>query len=412
MAHVPWPSTIGRKVPGSGPRESRICLLAEAPGSDEEDLGVPLVGQAGKFLFDGDASSPWPGLTRLGLGRDVVRLENVLERRPPDNDLTTVSLESMAKARVDVRERLGRMPNLELLVPMGNCALNAILDTPLKRKKKRSGVHERGYTYEWVWPHTISAWRGSVNPMEIGGRPVTVIPLLHPAAFLYGDGGNFQAWRGDWLKIRRAYEDGIEISPKLNTIIGPTWDQVRRFEQLVQHTWHWQGDDALLVLDIETVGEIIDCIGFCVDGETTLTLPLLPQLWPGGKTDASRAWQVVERLVKHPIPKGTWWGYYDVYRLERQKGWRVRKWWWDGFNLHHLFDPADEHSLAYCASRDLDFFYWKHIGKTEQYDKETKKDWRARHTYCGYDAGAEWHLIIQYIQRARRGWEATWVNVA
>lgn len=409
---TPFRGTIGSRVPGAGPLDAKIAFVAEAPGSEEEDLGVPLIGKSGQFLFDGLAASPWPGVTRMGLGRDVVRLENVIETRPPDNDLDVVSLASMEKGHASLQERLSptSMPNLELVVPMGNCALNALLRSPLKQRKKRAGGHE------WKWPHTISAWRGSVNKIEVAGREVTMIPTFHPAYFLYGEGANFQAWRADWIKIKRAYEEGIEISPKLNTIVAPSWKQIEIFDKLIQHSWHREGKQALLALDIETVGPIIDCVGFCVDGETTLTLPLLPQLWPCGNTDVRRAWGYFQRWMEHDIPKGTWFGYYDIWRILRQKGWAVKRWWWDGFNLHHLFDPADDHSLAYAASRELDVPFWKHIGKEEA--KKTsaavvkKRDWKERHRYCGFDVGYTFHIIRKLQAKLQKPWEKTWRLIA
>lgn len=411
MPHTPWKGRIGRRVPGSGPRDARVVLLAEAPGAEEEERGVPLIGASGSFLFDATVSHGpqvsrhvWPGIAALGLGRDVVRCENVLEVRPLDNELDTVSLASMRKWQEECRKRLEALPEMSLLVPMGNCALNTVLGSPLTQRKKKAGGAE------WVWPQTISAWRGSVNPVEIGGRSVTMIPTFHPAFFLYGGTANFAAWRGDWARIAGAARDGIEVWPKLQTIVGPTWRQVELFEKLVQHTWHREGKEALLTLDIETVGPLIDCIGFCVDGETTLTLPLLPQLWPGGKADVKQAWEVVRRLVQHDIPKGTHWGYYDVFRLERQKGWRVRRWSWDSYNLHHLLDPADEHRLAYCASRDLQVPYWKHLGKEDKrgIDRELKADWAKRHDYNGRDVGYTWHLIREYQHQLTGSWRGLW----
>lgn len=414
MAHTPFKGTVGRRVQGAGPREAEVVILAEAPGENEEKQGAPLVGASGQFLFGEDTrgveSHIWPGIAELGLGRDVVRLENVLEVRPLDNDLDTISLAAMRKWQEDCLRRLGpeHLPNLKYVIPLGNPALNTILRSPLRLAKKRGGGAE------WKWPQTISAWRGSVNEVELGGRKVTMIPTFHPAHFLYGGGMNFQAWRADWIRIGKAAREGIEVWPRLTTIVGPTWREIELFGKLIQHTWHREGKGALLAFDIETIGPIIDCVGFCVDGETTLTIPLLPQLWAGGKADVKRAWDVVRSWIEHDIPKGTWWGYYDVYRLERQKGWKVKRWWWDGYNLHNMYDPADEHSLSYCASRDLQLPYWKHWGKAERRgpDRALRADWRRRHEYNGYDVGATWQLIRLYQAQLTQGWGPLWQGFA
>ena len=405
---------MGRRVPGAGPQTARVVLVGEAPGEHEEREGVPFVGASGEFLFhatrqgrqDVDALV-WPGLTRLGLGRDRVRLENVIEVRPPENDLDAVSLAAMRQARASLRRRIAAL-DATVVVPLGNCALNALLETPLTQRKRRGGGAS------WKWPATISTWRGSVNPIMVEGRAVTMIPTFHPAAFLWRDGQNFQAWRSDWAKIVAAGEEGATITPTLTHHIGPTWETLTRFERLVQHTWHRQGAAALLAVDIETIGPMIDCIGFCVDGETTVTIPLLPSLWPGKHADVRKAWGVAERLLRHPIPKGTWWGYYDLFRLERQRGIRVRNWRWDGYNLHHLLDPADEHSLAYVTSRLLRVPFWKHEStgdKKKAVSKALQRDWRMRHTYNGKDVGYTWHDIRILAAQVAGEWEPPWAMI-
>ena len=143
-----------------------------------------------------------------------------------------------------------------------------------------------------------------------------------------------------------------------------------------------------------------------------MTVPLLPQLCTAGPT-ARDHWRLVERLLAHPIPKGTHWGFYDIYRLERQKGLKVRKWRWDSYLLHHLFDPADEHRLAYCASIDLDYRYWKHESKWDRkaLSKELKANWHMRHRYRGIDVGTTWHEIAVGKQKVMGAWEPTWLDL-
>lgn len=66
-------------VPGHGNPDADIAFVAEAPGVEEDRLGEPLVGPAGKRLDR--------HLTALGLTRDMVWLDNTVHCRPPDNDL-------------------------------------------------------------------------------------------------------------------------------------------------------------------------------------------------------------------------------------------------------------------------------------------------------------------------------------
>lgn len=60
-----------------GNPNSRIFVIGEAPGADEDKRGVPFVGRAGK-LFNNI-------LTACGLTRDDIYIANILKCRPPGN---------------------------------------------------------------------------------------------------------------------------------------------------------------------------------------------------------------------------------------------------------------------------------------------------------------------------------------
>ena len=66
-------------VPGHGDPDADIAFVAEAPGSEEDRVGEPLVGPAGK-RFDRQ-------LAAAGLDRADVWLDNTVHCRPPDNNL-------------------------------------------------------------------------------------------------------------------------------------------------------------------------------------------------------------------------------------------------------------------------------------------------------------------------------------
>lgn len=67
-----------RVVFSDGPRDSRLMVVGEAPGANEDRTGVPFVGAAGKYL---DLL-----LATIGLSREEsVYIANVLKCRPPGN---------------------------------------------------------------------------------------------------------------------------------------------------------------------------------------------------------------------------------------------------------------------------------------------------------------------------------------
>lgn len=64
-------------VPGNGSCRSAIMFVGEAPGKDEDILGEPFVGRAGKLLDE--------TLSELGIERSSVFVTNICLCRPPNN---------------------------------------------------------------------------------------------------------------------------------------------------------------------------------------------------------------------------------------------------------------------------------------------------------------------------------------
>lgn len=64
-------------VPGAGSFNAQIMFIGEAPGRKEDELGVPFVGAAGKFLDE--------MLGIIKLKREDVYIANTVKCRPPAN---------------------------------------------------------------------------------------------------------------------------------------------------------------------------------------------------------------------------------------------------------------------------------------------------------------------------------------
>ena len=56
-----------------------VMILGEAPGAEEEKVGLPFVGKSGKFLMQ--------ELETVGFTRNCLYISNVFWERPPDNDV-------------------------------------------------------------------------------------------------------------------------------------------------------------------------------------------------------------------------------------------------------------------------------------------------------------------------------------
>ena len=80
---------------GSGNADAELMFVGEAPGANEDRLGLPFVGQAGKLLDK--------LLNEIGLERSDVWVCNVLKCRPPAT--ATRSRTRSSRATVTSRAR-------------------------------------------------------------------------------------------------------------------------------------------------------------------------------------------------------------------------------------------------------------------------------------------------------------------
>lgn len=116
---------------GVGDRHAEWLIVGEAPGADEDRLGEPFVGQAGKLL---DAM-----LAAIGLKRgENVYIANVLKSRPPKN--RDPSPEEVA-ACLPYLERQIELIQPKLMLALGRFAAQSLLVTDTAISRLRGVVH-------------------------------------------------------------------------------------------------------------------------------------------------------------------------------------------------------------------------------------------------------------------------------
>jgi DNA polymerase len=138
---------------GAGNADADLMFVGEAPGANEDRLGLPFVGQAGALLER--------LLGEIGLRRDDVFIANVLKCRPPGNR------DPLPQEIDNCQEYLFRQ--LELVRPKVVCTLGNFA-TKLLRADPSTG---------------ITRLHGRDEERVIGPLAVRLLPLLHPAAALY-----------------------------------------------------------------------------------------------------------------------------------------------------------------------------------------------------------------------------------
>ena len=144
-----------------GNNKSKIMIVGEGPGANEDKEGVPFVGRAGQLLDK--------MLLSINLDRKNVYITNVVNYRPPENRKPTE--EEIARYLPYLTKHI-EIINPKILLLLGSTALNTII-----------GNQE-----------VISKARGKWIEKDIGKCSTLVIPSFHPAFLMRQPDQKKMAW--------------------------------------------------------------------------------------------------------------------------------------------------------------------------------------------------------------------------
>jgi len=123
--------TRTQTVFGVGDENADWMLIGEAPGAEEDRLGDPFVGQAGKLLDN--------MLAAIGLSRQQnVYIANVLKCRPPGN--RNPAPEEVAQCTPHLLKQI-ELIKPKLILAMGRFAAQTLLDSDASIASLRGRVH-------------------------------------------------------------------------------------------------------------------------------------------------------------------------------------------------------------------------------------------------------------------------------
>ena len=123
-------------VPGEGQLSSKIILIGEAPGKNEDEQGKPFVGPAGRVLNQ--------ALEKADIKRDEVFITNVVKCRPPGNRVPENDERSIC------RQYLYREISLiepKIICILGSTAYSSILGGKSITKNRGKIVERNGLKY-------------------------------------------------------------------------------------------------------------------------------------------------------------------------------------------------------------------------------------------------------------------------
>jgi DNA polymerase len=169
---------------GVGHREADWMVVGEAPGAEEDRLGAPFVGRAGKLLDK--------MLSAIGLARDSVFVTNILKCRPPGN--RDPKAEEMACCRPFLERQIALVAP-KVILAVGRISAQNLLQRDLAVGRLRGSVH------------------------RFGPNNIPLVVTYHPAYLLRRPEEKWKAWED--LKLARgviasrgsAAADGNRIPP-------------------------------------------------------------------------------------------------------------------------------------------------------------------------------------------------------
>ncbi|MFZ1812875.1 MAG: uracil-DNA glycosylase [Rhizobiaceae bacterium] len=160
--------TAKHTVFADGNPEAKVMIIGEAPGAEEDRMGLPFVGRAGQLLDRMLAS--------IGLDRTSVYITNMLAWRPPGNRTPTPHEIEVCRPFIDRHVALIKP---QIIIYAGGVSAKAL-----------SGRNEG-----------ILKMRGRWLEHAYDGGKADVMPMLHPAYLLRQPAQKSYAWQ-DLLKIQ------------------------------------------------------------------------------------------------------------------------------------------------------------------------------------------------------------------
>ncbi len=144
-----------------GNPRSKIMLIGEAPGANEDEEALPFVGRAGALLDK--------MLSAINLDRKKVYISNIVNYRPPDNRRPT---DEEIKRYLPFITKHIEIINPKIIVLLGSTAMNALIGKEV----------------------VISKMRGKWIEKKFGNCKTSVIITFHPAFLMRQPAQKKMAW--------------------------------------------------------------------------------------------------------------------------------------------------------------------------------------------------------------------------
>lgn len=336
-----------------GTFNAQIAIVAEAPGSREVEMGLPLVGGAGTIL--------WNALAKYGVRRKECYITNVSKRQIA---LTQSSRRPMNKYEQQqwielVRWELAQLPNLRYILVLGNLALEAVT----------------GHT-------GITQWRGSVldTYVPFGRAPaekskaVKAICTYNPAMVAREPKVELP-FTFDCAKLKRVIE-GNYHPYIIKAHINPTKAEALEWIEKMRR----EGEPVSF--DIEVISNETACVGLGNEPHEGMCIAWRDRGSNLYSVEEERQIRMAlqQMFADNSVQLVAQNATFDSYWLWYKDKIRVGAVWFDTMLAHHLLYPTLPHNLGFLTTQYTDHPFYK----------DEKKDWKE-----GGDINSFWNYNVK-----------------
>lgn len=314
--------------PADGDVNARIAIIAEAPGPQETQMKLPLIGGSGKYL--------WDKLRQFNHTRRDCYITNVVKKQlvfKDKNDKVGVSKPELEHWRALLKWELSQLPNVQYLVVLGSVALEAI-----------------------VGESKIDHWRGSLIenlPYGDKGRHYHVLCTHNPANI-----------------IRKPYLGpvfSLDLS-KLDMHLRGAWKQhdVRAYydpspREAVQWCDKMIQEKLPVSVDIETTAGETACVGMTNDEHGGMCINYRDRNSNRWSVAEERlVWFAIQRVLRHrDVKLVAQNGPFDFAWLWYKDRIKAKSVWMDTLLAHHTLHPIWPHGLGFLVAQYTTHPYYK-----------------------------------------------------
>ena len=312
---------------GDGDVNSEVLIIGEAPGRQESQMKMPLVGPSGKFL--------WECLREYNITRTKCYITNVIKKQLVDDveGKQGVSKNEVSHWQGLLDYEISQLLNIRYVLLLGSHALRAVTG------------HEG-----------IEQWRGTV--LSDGSRKVII--AYNPANLMRKPSLE-PIFKLDISKLEMCRR-GLWSEYNINAHIDPSpREAIQWCDKMIQ-------EGSPVSFDIEVIGNETACVGFANSAHEGLCINFRERESNRySVADEAAVRRSIQRVLRHPsVRLVAQNGGFDCGWLYYKDRIKVKGLWLDTLLAHHTLHPTWPHNLGFLTAQYT----------THPFYKDEKDAWR------------------------------------